>query len=308
MLNFRELHNLAHAVIGQDVEELIEFIRENFSLPVTQCERCDELTHDEDAVSIDDDEQWCESCARYHAYEWESDGCYHSNPEPEWDEYPSYHSSDLRRGFSGAVGIELELVFRDDASEVKEHASDCDVCLEEDSSMSEPNSAEVITHPFRGDRNGLKKLGGLTAFLDRVNARGWDHNNYGIHVNLNRGKMSNFDVLRATMFLRDNAASVASIAGRDRIYSGSNFGDTYVNRLEIARGYTAKYSMISADRNRVEFRIYQANAKPAGVRRAVRFSQDVMSFASRAGYAGLTWQNFVSAFPRWVETETAVSV
>ena len=301
MPNYRELDEVATAILDSDSSEMARFIlRNHCDVPITECERCSELTHHDESRCVDN-ETTCESCAQS-AYYWESDGEYHWEEEQNSDEYPEYHSSNLRRGFPGAVGIELELKFHDEPSEVMEFAESSDICMEQDSSLDESNSAEAITHPFLANRAGMKKLGGLFSFLENVRASGWNLNNYGIHVNLNRGKISNFDVLRAMQFIKQNAEQVARVAGRDRIYSGSRFEDTYIDRLRIGkRGYSGKYSPIHIDGNRVEFRIYQANAKPEGVRATVRFSQDVIQFASEAGYRGLDWSSFVVRFPQWVD-------
>ena len=278
MPNYRELDEVATAIIDNDGSTMAQFIMSNHcDLPISECERCNELVHHDDSTTVDDQESWCSSCAESSAYYHESQGGYYSEPERNSDEYPEYHTSNLRSGFAGAVGIELELKFHDEPHEVMSSADDHDVCLEQDSSLNESNSAEAITHPFRGDRIGVKELGGLVKFLDAVRASGWNKDDYGIHVNLDRGKMSNFDVLRAMQFVKANAEQVARVAGRDRIYSGSRFCDTFIDALRIGkRGYTGKYSPIHIDGKRVEFRIFQANAKADGVRATVRFSQDVL--------------------------------
>tara|TARA_R110000868_G_scaffold148839_1_gene370987 strand:- start:125 stop:1063 length:939 start_codon:yes stop_codon:yes gene_type:complete len=301
MPNYRELDEVACAIVDSDSSTMAQFILQNHcDVPISECERCSEFVHHDESRCVDD-ETVCESCSSG-AYYWESDGEYHWEEERNSDEYPEYHSSNLRSGFKGAVGIELELKFHDEPHEVMDLAESSDICLEQDSSLDESNSAEAITHPFLANREGLKKLGGLHSFLENVRASGWNKDNYGIHVNLNRGSISNFDVLRAMQFIVKNAEQVARVAGRDRIYSGSRFADTFVDRLRIAkRGHTGKYSPINLDGNRVEFRIYQANAKSDGVRAAVRFSQDVIQFASEAGYRGLTWSSFVARFPQWVD-------
>jgi hypothetical protein len=312
MPSYRELNEVATAIIDSDPQTMAQFIiAHHCDLPISECTRCNEFVHHDEAQCVDN-ETTCESCAQS-AYYWESDGEYHWEEEQNSDEYPEYHSSRLREGFAGAVGIELELKFHDEPCEVMDLAESSDVCLEQDSSLDESNSAEAITHPFLANREGLKKLGGLFSFLENVRASGWNKDNYGIHVNLNRGDISNFDVLRATQFIRDNAEEVSRVAGRDRIYSGSRFEHTPIDRIRIGkRGYTGKYAPIHIDDKRVEFRIYQANAKPEGVRAVVRFSQDVIQFASEAGYRGLTWSSFVSRFPQWgsfrVEDHNAVTI
>jgi hypothetical protein len=306
MTRWSELNDAANAIVSQDFDELAQFVMRHHDVPVCECERCNELTHHDETRCVDESYSWCDSCVSDAAYYHESDGEYHSEPEPSSDEYPVYHSSTLRPGFRGAIGIELELQFHDEPCDVIDAADQHDVNLEQDSSLTRENSAEVITHPFRADRAGLKALGGLTAFLDAVRCGGWGRRDYGIHVNLDRGKFSNFDVLRATQFIKNNANEVARVAGRDRIYSGDTFARTFIDRVAIGkRGYCPKYSPIHIDGRRVEFRIYQANAKAEGVRQCVRFSRDVMEFARRAGYRGLTWSAFIVEFPRWANYRKA---
>lgn len=307
MPNYRELDEVATAIVDRDSSTMAEFILSHHcDIPVCECSNCNEYTHHDETRTVDDDIV-CEGCAES-AHYWESDNEYHWDEEPNSDEYHDYGSFCPNAGFSGAVGIELELQFFDDATDVIERSEDSGVWVENDSSLTLSNSAEAITQPFRADRAGLKRLGGLTSFLDTVRCGGWGRENYGIHINLNRGHYSPYDVIRALTFVKDNAGEVARCCGRDRIYDGNHgiaLNEFTLDRMGVARGYTRKYSPIHMQRNRVEFRIFQANAKAERVADTVRFAQDVMEFSQSAGYRGLNWSAFCASFPRWTSYRIA---
>ena len=301
-MNWRTQDAMARAIVEDDLSELVSLCLTELDLPLCHCERCNELTHHEDAQCVDSVESWCESCVSYDAYYWESDGEYHSEPEPDENEFPEYHSQRKRPGFRGACGIEVELEFHDEPCEVMSAAENADILIEQDSSLSRDNSAEAITHPFKLDREGLRKLGGLAEFLDNVRCGGWDRRNYGIHVNLDRGNYSRFDVGRAMRFLAQNAGIVSQICGRDHVYNGGRglpiadccpaYSSIRDDRLGV------KYATVNLCPGRIEFRIFQSNAKPDAIRKYVRFSRDVLEWG-RIGGHNSTWEDFVRAFPEW---------
>ena len=306
MQEWRTLDAIARAILEEDTGELVELTRGLLELPLSECEHCDELTHHDDTHGVHTDgmgcqESWCESCVECYATYWNSDGEYHDSPECTED-YPDYHSADKRPGFDNACGLEVELEFFQPPDEVIAAADAADVLLEQDSSLSESNSAEAITHPFRLDRDGLAKLGGLTQFLANVKCGGFGRLHYGIHVNLNRGNYTRFDVGRAMRFLATHSDEVARVCGRASVYDGRGgraIADCYPasssirdNRLGV------KYATVNLCHRRIEFRIFQSNAKPDAIRRYVKFARDVMEFG-RIGGHNSTWTQFTQAYQEW---------
>ena len=300
-MDWRTLDSLARAIVADDMSLVLEVLREQEDLPVQECEHCDDLCHTDDMCDVEG-EQWCSHCVDYDAYYWDRDGELHREPEPDENEYPDYHSQRKRPGFRGACRIEIELEFHDEPSDVMHAAENADVLIEQDSSLSRDNSAEAITHPFKLDRDGLRKLGGLAEFLDSVRCGGWERRNYGIHVNLDRGNYTRFDVGRAMRFLAQNAYVVSQICGRDHVYNGGRglaIGDccpAYASIRDDRLG--VKYATVNLCPGRIEFRIFQSNAKPEAVRKYVRFSRDVLEFGRIGGHRG-TWSQFAERYPEW---------
>lgn len=301
MTHWRELDNMARAIVDGDVDDLREYLTQNVDdIPVCRCERCEEWTHHDDTNCVDDTESWCEYCATNYAHYSERRGGYYTETD---DEYPEYHSQHRRRGFRGAIGIEVELQFTSDCEDVLAAADAADVIVESDGSLHEENSAEAITHPFRPDREGMRKLGGLAEFLESVKARGWDLPGYGVHINIDRGKYTRFDVGRTMRFIASNADKVARIAGRSTVYNGSSRGLPIADCCPAYRSIRddrlgVKYATVNLCPGRIEFRIFQSNARVDGVRRCVRFSRDLLQFGRDAGHRA-TWGDFVSAYPEW---------
>jgi hypothetical protein len=299
MPNYREYRELADAVVREDASDMIAWLLEHMSgeIEVCRCERCESLVHSEDTRWIDDCQSWCESCTECAAYYWESDDEYHSEPEPHDDEdsYSGYHSSTRARAQRGQIGVEVELKFHDEPREVNEAANDAGLYVEEDASLGESNSAEVITDPFTPDRKGLKTLGGLTEFLDAVRASGWSKSGYGIHVNIDRRGLSRYDLARVERFLFRNPDDVFRVAGRANCH-WSQIQNRRTRELGLR---TEKYSALRIADDRIEFRLFQSNAKADGVRHCVRFSLDLIDYCRRSGWSRLDWSSFCEAYPFW---------
>ena len=300
----------AAALIAEIIptEDIIQAIRDSFDddIPVCTCDRCDETVLSDCTHMIDDCDTWCDECTNIAAYYWEDDGEYHSEPEPDIDEdtFGRYHSNSRNPANPGDIGIEVELQFHDDASEVCEHARDSNIMLEEDASLNYSNSGEAITHPFKPDRDGLKKLGGLTEFLDAVRASAWSNTGYGIHVNVDRRGLSRFTLARVERFMSRNVHDVYRVAGR----VASQWSPVLNRSTRDLGTVTQKYAAMRIASDRIEFRLFQSNAKATGVRSCVRFSLDLIDYCRDAGWDGLVWSQFCEAYPQWASFRTANDV
>lgn len=284
-------------------EDLIAEVRDCFSdLPISMCERCDCDVHEEDTQLVDGDNVWCDDCVSNAAYYWEDDGEYHSEPEREdcSDSFGGYHGESRNSAKPGDIGLEVELQFHDDASDVNDHAEQAGLIMEQDSSLNYSNSGEAITHPFTPDRKGMKELGGLTQFLDAVRASGWSNTGYGIHVNVDRRGISRYVLARVERFMSRNVDDVYRIAGRQ-----SSQWSPVLNRSTYELGKeTQKYAALRIASDRVEFRIFQSNARAKGVRHCASFALDLISYCRDAGWDGLEWSSFCEAYPQWADFRT----
>ena len=309
---WRELADLAHACINDDVDTLRDWILANVDdVPVFDCERCGEMSHRDDACSVDDgDMEWCESCVENAAYYWESDGSYHSEPEEEEvpeSEYAAYSTTHGIAGKPGEIGIEVELKFHSDESDVVEAANENGLIAKHDGSLRESNSAEIITAPFKPDRNGIKELGGLMKFLDTVKASGWSKRTYGIHINLDATRITRFDIARLERFLAQNSADIVRVAGREESYYAPILQRGTLQLGTPCTKYAALHILTDQQpgKKRLEFRMFQSNAKATGVRSCAQFALDVTTYCQRCGWRELQWSSFCTMFPAWAHFRTA---
>ena len=84
-------------------------------------------------------------------------------------------------------------------------------------------------------------------FLENVKARGWDLPGYGVHINIDRGNYTRFDVGRSMRFIAKNADKVARIAGRDTVYNGSSRGLPIADRVHHVPPSTLTSSILGPE-------------------------------------------------------------
>ena len=298
-------HGDAHEVLvasvpTSDLEDAVRDVIDD--LPLFQCGCCDCETHEDDGRSVGDS-SWCDDCVESSAYYWESDDCYHDEPEPDEDEgsYGGYHGERRRQAAPGDIGIEVELQFHDEPYDVSSHANDAGIMVEEDSSLNYSNSGEAITHPFTPNRKGMQELGGLTEFLGAVRASAWSNTGYGIHINVDRRGLSRFTLARVERFMGANVADVYRVAGRE----SSQWSPMLNRRTRDLGSTTGKYAALRIASDRVEFRVFQSNARAKGVRHCARFSLDLIEFCRDAGWSRLNWSTFCESYPQWAEFRMA---
>lgn len=299
-MNYQQQREVEQAIIDEDFHVLAQHLMRTECLDLMECEICDEIRHNDDFQHMEDTDRYlCDGCASSAHYR-ESDGLYYEECPPS-DDLASYHSGRRVDPEPGQVGIEVELQFRDDLCEVAEVAQANGLLAEEDSSLTEPDSGEIITQPFSPDKAGIRAMGGLAEFLDKIRAIGWSLPNYAIHVSHNRrGTISRYDCARLERFFGNSQADLCRVAGREsEQYAPFSYQAHYRRDTRHQGTETGKYRALHITADRVEFRIFQANARAQGVRDMLRLSLDLVTYCRRAGYRGLTWPQFCQAFPVW---------
>lgn len=163
-----------------------------------RCDRCDRDTFETREV---DGHEWCERCVENHAYYWESDEEYHTEPEALG---PIFFRHDRRgRRMCGAtsgnfVGVELEVIPNGDRDSLAEWVNGLgDLHCEEDSSLDD-DGFEIVTD--YGEIDQVLRLCGRIAGVVDGEAKSHDTDCCGLHVHVSRNGCSQYEIARLVIF------------------------------------------------------------------------------------------------------------
>ena len=249
------------------------------------CERCSEVTHEDDRQWVDDSVPVCEDCAeRYYSYcdaceTWHAELCddvegvhdYMYKPEPifravvngevdtVWNVEPSPRMSpwipeELRARYADQrpvyMGFELECEavranLRDGVEAMSGWIENDVAYLKHDGSLD--NGFEIVSHPHTLDAFKLLDFGCLDR-LRELGFRSWNTKTCGIHVHVSRQAFAGkAHLYRFTKLLLDNAPSAKRLAGRDSEDWATFDGVAHHALRTIAKkgGYPARYCAVN---------------------------------------------------------------
>jgi len=256
------------------------------------CERSDEWFDRHDFSRTDvDGETVCHEWYEDEMFYWDSDGEYHWDPEPEDDDddddargRSSYHSNPRPKAWlqaSKAYGVENEV----NCEDMEDFCSALDgsgLFTEEDASLDSKKGVEVVGGPFTLEQYQTRSTS-WEAFYERVpldNVTGHGAGiGYGMHVNMSRDHFtSTFHLSKFTVLLNQMEKLCKCIAQRSNVYQGS-----YKTRCKVTKQVTtAKFEPVNVSDNRVEVRIFRANAKPERMIKNVEFCDAAKEYVKLA--------------------------
>lgn len=271
-------------------------------LDMYQCERCGCWATS--TITVDDSEEWCESCADSHAYRWDN-GEHHSEPEPSCD-IPDYHDgdrNDLNDGIDwdrpDLLGVEIE-TYCQDPEDDRDAALAVGECLgEKDSSLDDKHGVEFIfrattlddIHAAQAD--GSRAGSGILAVarvLKRRGAIAWDAGSgYGMHVSINAGAMTELHCAKFCRFINDNRPECETIAGRTENRWAHYTPNSIVGTTKDRTKYVAA---ARRDDDRIEVRIFRSSLNPERIVRNCEFVDSVRVFTESASYGQLTFDRY----------------
>lgn len=249
------------------------------------------------SVSVDYDTV-CLEANEDSIYYWESDGEYHSEPEPEEeDEYgiPDYHSRErnwsIPHGSAFTLGVELE-TYCPDATAAYE-ARPAGMIGERDGSLDSYHGVEFVGPPMTFDdyRNGVMWRGHLDT-LRKLGASSWstpdESSQYGMHISVGRQNLDNAHAARFCLFININQALSEKVAGRSANgWAGYGLKDMadIEPRVSGFRGCD-KYNATNICRERIEVRIFRGTLAEHGFMRNVEYVQSVLEYTAQTSAIG----------------------
>ena len=225
-----DMRAIAEAVISDDCGSVRDEIRSVLDLSdyICTCDRCGDEVMTDDTRPVDG-EYWCESCRDNHAYYWESDDEYHSEPEPEDEDdcIPDYHDTDLAipdecLEKNNVLGIELETYQRDCEAaadflgEIRRKSGD-QLKFERDGSLDDENGVEIVCRPYtlQEIRDGIAPWKSILEWCRENRGKAWDAgDNYGTHISLNGAAMTKLHRSKVVRFFNSQKSLCEKVAGR----------------------------------------------------------------------------------------------
>jgi hypothetical protein len=263
---------------------------------ISECERCGSLFDNQEDGNECDGEMWCNYCI-HSAYYWESDGAYHTDPEPEPEDEPArdsygipgYHETelDVYNNCTDILGIELE-TYQNDLSGIARYMEDNCVHLgwkyERDGSLDDTYGVELVAIPYTlADVKDEAKCPWLRLLRWSRNNGGISWNaglQYGMHISLNGRAMSRGHRARIVRFFNDNPSLCITIAARNSDYARY---DTAAVRLSRSYRETDKYCAAANRQGRIEVRIFRGSLNETRFVRNCEFVDAVRVYCQDCG-------------------------
>lgn len=202
-------------------------------------------------------------------YYWESDGEYHTNPEPEeggalgLSGYHGGHRSPVVAGESFSIELEVNVGSPDEGfGDAIRTVADA---AEEDGSLPD-NGAEIIFGSCHISKI-TDKVARVCSVLKQYDCSGHVENNagFGMHVNVSRKGwgIGQAALARILLFVSENQPFFEAIAQRKEIHWAKYFHKTVGRAVKAASGLGCeKYEAVACRSNdRLEFRLFRSSCR-----------------------------------------------
>ena len=280
-------------IVGVDQVSVFQNIRlqSPLELPITECD-CGHLEYDSETHTVNScEDTWCDSCfqedavyvenrdeywARDDAYYHESDGCYYSYEEDEYDDEDEDQDSSLLMSYSTNVlnylnkdntivssphgdflmGIEFEMETKEDYSvndaveDVRDQLGEEYCVCKSDGSLGS-YGLEIVTAP-RGLAEHIKRFKGWDI---KSHYRAWDTKRCGLHVHVDSQAFTQMTLGKFLMLINseNNVDFIRQLAGRHpskddqaRSYCASEYQEILVNPNKAVKGKShERYRMVN---------------------------------------------------------------
>lgn len=290
------------------------------------CEQCAEYCLSDDSCTVYNprhrEQTWCETCRSNDAYYWDSDSEYHSEPEPDDsdddcddDEISSYHAHDVSPSrpselAEDVIGVEMETYWPNTANVAnwmhnEGMTPDDGWKAEHDSSLDSQHGVEIVSKPFRyGELIHAHDDNPWFALFQfaRGKSRAWDMGRgYGLHLSINRAKMSQLHAIKFSRFINGNPELCCALAGR-KSTGYSDFKKTDVKSQQEQHG--AKYlACAMRSTTRIEVRIFRASWNWERFVRNCQFVESVRRYTRDCSLSDVALSD--SAYLRWIAKQPA---
>jgi hypothetical protein len=304
----------ADALVVDD-RALCEFCRENYYT----CECCDSLTHGDDINCIEDSAV-CDDCRDRRYYYWESDGEYHSEPEPADGPIQEYNvtltgpigtlPSDRRT--THVLGAELELEVGDtyyfaDAIDSEHSPNDCH--CKRDGSLDDEHGVEVVTG-YGTLPNVLGVLESVAIIAKNHSGKSHDGDSCGLHIGLDRSQFPALLQAKIIVFWNSegNFSFLRQFTRRDyRTNSYCRLKSDKATRVFIEDPDLAsgdKYEIVNTrHHSHLEFRAFRGSLLPLTLRACLSLVSLIASFCDQADPEPTELTS--GAFVRWLQASAA---
>lgn len=280
-------------VAGVDQVSVFQNIRlqSSLELSITECD-CGHLEYDSETHTVNScEDTWCRTCfqedavyienrdeywARDDAYYHESDGCYYSYEEDEYDDEDEDQDSSLLMSYSTNVlnylkkdntivssphgdflmGIEFEMETKEDYSindaveDVRDQLGEEYCVCKYDGSLGS-YGLEIVTAP-RGLAEHIKRFKGWDI---KSYYRAWDTKRCGLHVHIDSHAFTQMTLGKFLMLINseNNVDFIRQLAGRHpntddqaRSYCASEYQEVLVNPSKAVKGKShERYRMVN---------------------------------------------------------------
>lgn len=252
------------------------------------CQHCGNffLRADHDARNVDGVE-WCPSCSRQYSYEW-SDGTFHRRREFQVAGYHEYRVDPQCPDQLGedVYGVELE-TFWEEPNELLKFLTanklnpETGWKAEYDGSLDGDHGVEIVAKPYPYDllvtadeENPWYRL-----FLhSQGKSIAWNAGrHYGMHVSLNRSKMTQNHDLRYSRFINGNIDLCTAIAGR-RPSDYQRYHKTERPLDQYDAGQDKYLACSFRSPSRIEVRIFRASWKWERFVRNLQFCESLRRY------------------------------
>jgi transcription initiation factor TFIIIB Brf1 subunit/transcription initiation factor TFIIB len=272
------------------------------------CERCSAPTHADYIITVDDCEQWCDSCSQdYSEYcaghdMYESEPCsrrdsalihsYDYNPYIGW-RYNGFQEGDSSFNMKEwktktFFGVELEVEcldgdLDDAATAVLEHFNNSTsindervVYLKQDGSLE--YGFEIVTQPMTFDFAMSLDWSILNTLRD-MNYRSWKGGACGIHVHVSRTAFKDRQHLwKFTQLINGNERKCELLAGRNS-ERWSNYDKKTSSKIVLGKEYPHRYSAVNLlNSMTVEVRIFRGSLRVERVPMAIQFVESCVEY------------------------------
>lgn len=314
-ISHRVIDEIRDALTGGDVpDSLADTLLDEFSgyLDLCRCGRCSDIVSNCETNYIEDaEESWCESCTSREAHYWESDECYHTEPEPADEDregIAGYHDTDRDELFDGTdwsnpalLGIEIETYCQSPSEDisrarVSSRGQSPAWTAEDDGSLDDRHGVELVFAPTTlediaesyGESAGLFSV---TESLRKSGAIAWDAGTgYGMHVSVNASAMSELHCAKFIRMFCDNEYECTRLAGRKETnWAKYNPAD----KLSGDRKQRGKYlAAARRDNSRIEVRIFRSSLNKERILRNCELVDAVRVYTLDCSFGSLNFADF----------------
>lgn len=271
-----EISNSHSSVSGSVCETCMD---ENYRT----CENCRDLVQMDDLSYSDDDECWyCNNCQDMH-----QTGKMHGY---------SYKPEPIFHGHPGEIHFGIEVEVNANSSNIDsicQHAGknkEKEFYGKEDASIGD--GVEIVTHPMTLDyhQKFWPKL--MPKMPTPPNVSGWRSGKCGIHVHIQRGKLTVMDINKMIVFVNhsDNQRFMHAMAQRkDNHYCMYDSNKKLTSRLTGDR-----YEVVNtSNRSTIEIRMFRSSWRMGRILKAVEFCHAMVMFVKQTSYMDLTPDKFM---------------